>query len=88
MTSKDPAQLVVSDQTRPRITILYRTLPRYHAAHNDYIHANKDQEGAKMIHEDRLLRPDLRLSRSDMGVRKVAEIARWFAQLIGGDAPA
>ena len=40
-----------------------------------------------MVQKDRLLRPDLRLGRSDMGVRKVAEIARWFAQLIGGDVP-
>lgn len=86
-TTTDPAHITISDQGRPKITVLYRTLPRYHAAHSEYVHAIKDQAGAKVAHGDRLLRPDLRLGRSDMGVRKVAEVARWLAELIGGDAP-
>lgn len=87
-TPKDPAHITISDQTRPRITVLYRTIPRYHSAVNAYQHTTKDQAGAKMVPEDRLLRPDLRLGRSDMGVRKVGEVVRWFANFIGGDAPA
>lgn len=86
-SKKDPAQITISDQTRPKVTILYRTLPRY-SAQNPYQHTTKDHPGAKVVPQDRLLRPDLRLSRSDMGVRKVAEVARWFAQFIGGDGPA
>lgn len=40
-----------------------------------------------MVPEDRAFRPDLRLARSDAGVRKVAEVARWFAEWVGGEAP-
>jgi len=36
---------------------------------------------------DRELRPDLRLGRSDLGVRRVGEVVKWFAGFIGGDAP-
>lgn len=34
---------------------------------------------------DKALRPDLRLGRSDPGVRKVAEVVRWFAEWVGGE---
>ena len=40
-----------------------------------------------LLPEDKALRPDLRLGRSDPGVRKVEEYARWFADWVGGDAP-
>jgi hypothetical protein len=42
---------------------------------------------AQMLPEDEALRPDLRLSRSDAGVRKVAEWAKWFADWVGGEPP-
>jgi hypothetical protein len=40
-----------------------------------------------VLSEDKVLRPDLRLSRSDLGVRKVGEIVRWFAGFVGGHVP-
>jgi hypothetical protein len=84
----DPAQITISVNSKPlpKITILYRTLPRYTSG-NDYAYTTKDSSGAKVLQEDRLLRPDLRLGRSDLGVRKVGEIGRWFAGFIGGEAP-
>lgn len=37
--------------------------------------------------EDAAFRPDLRLGRSDAGVKRVAEWARWFADWVGGEPP-
>jgi len=34
-------------------------------------------------HEDRKLRPDLRLGRSDPAVRKVAAVVHWFEAIAG-----
>ena len=45
---------------------------------------NKDRI---MDQGDKALRPDLRLARSDPGVRKVAEVVRWFADWVGGEGP-
>lgn len=41
----------------------------------------------RIVAEDEALRPDLRLSRSDAGVRKVADWARWFSNWVGGEPP-
>jgi len=40
-----------------------------------------------MMAEDRALRPDLRVGRSDAGVRRIAEIAKWFAEWVNGNGP-
>jgi hypothetical protein len=40
-----------------------------------------------VLPEDKALRPDLRLARSDLGVRKVKEVSWWFAGLVGGHVP-
>ncbi|ORX38397.1 hypothetical protein BD324DRAFT_354081 [Kockovaella imperatae] len=95
-TAKEKAHLVLSSTRAhsPSVTVVYRTLPRY----RDALGAYKAQpvrrqpaavltRAATMDPHDRLLRPDLRLGRSDAGIRKVAEIARWFAEWVGGDAP-
>jgi hypothetical protein len=34
-------------------------------------------------HEDRRLRPDLRLGKSDVGVRKVGAVVEWFERMAG-----
>jgi hypothetical protein len=41
----------------------------------------------KMVPEDKSQRPDLRIGRSDPGIRRVAEVARWFADWVGGEPP-
>jgi hypothetical protein len=85
-TPTDPAQITISSSPPPKITILYRTLPRYSGG-NAYAYTTKNDPGAKVVMEDRVLRPDLRLGRSDLGVRKVGEIVKWFSGFIGGDFP-
>lgn len=74
--SKDSAHLTTTSSSS--ITILYRTMPRYdsHLA-----------LGKRMMLKDQLLRPDLRLGRSDPGIRKVAEVAKWFAEWMEGEPP-
>lgn len=99
--TKEPACLTISTSPsgpQPRITILYRTLPR-RASPTDYLPSrnphqlrNFHEEGracrsSAFIAEDALLRPDLTLGRSDPGVRRVAEWARWFAEWVGGEMP-
>ncbi|WVQ80043.1 hypothetical protein IAT38_002144 [Cryptococcus sp. DSM 104549] len=96
-SNKETAHLVLTPSNSPRITVLYRSLPRYTTgAKSDYIYrapnaaapwAAGKEDKRMMVHEDRQLRPDLRLGRSDMGVRKVAEVVRWFAMWVGGEAP-
>lgn len=104
-TSKDPATITISRSPnsliQPKISILFRTLPRRTAARSDYLppRSTRDKSRnfgrfgempppvARMMAEDEALRPDLRLSRSDAGVRKVAEWARWFANWVGGEPP-
>ncbi|ORY35745.1 hypothetical protein BCR39DRAFT_31153 [Naematelia encephala] len=80
-TRKNKAELVVSNNfgAKPKLVIVYRTMPRH----------TTDKRGGidKIVPEDKALRPDLRLARSDPGVRKVAECARWFAEWIGGEGP-
>ena len=68
---REPAQLVLSPTSSPRMTILYRTLP-------------KTLHDGDMGPADRALRPDLHLARNDAVVRKVAELARWVAAWVGG----
>ncbi|WWC63449.1 uncharacterized protein I303_106052 [Kwoniella dejecticola CBS 10117] len=91
-TSKEPTHLSISPHHIPKITILYRTLPRYETSRNDYIYRPAPQADAaqkgRMILEDKMLRPDLRLGRSEAGIRKVEGIARWFAGFVAGEAPA
>jgi hypothetical protein len=40
-----------------------------------------------MVPQDRALRPDLSLARSDPGIRRIAELAHWCAEWVGGEAP-
>ncbi|WVF67519.1 hypothetical protein IAT40_002275 [Kwoniella sp. CBS 6097] len=106
-TPKEPAHLSVSAHHSPKITILYRTLPRYQPTTNDYIYspppnprlgmtrstskpqafASKYTSTRTMSREDRALRPDLRVGRSDAGVKRVEGVVRWFAEWIGGEGP-
>jgi hypothetical protein len=85
----------------PKVTILYRTLPQRQrqaavASASDYLpphlrvlrhqgHQAHDEEA--ILPEDKALKPDLRLERSDMGIRKVREVADWFARWVGGEGP-
>ncbi len=88
-TSKEAAQLILSPSPShtPRPTILYRTLPRY-TTQSDYAYrAKRDGSDKSMLPEDRAVRPDLQLARSDAGVKKVVEYARWFARWVGGEGP-
>ncbi|KLT41167.1 hypothetical protein CC85DRAFT_286727 [Cutaneotrichosporon oleaginosum] len=77
----------------PKPVVLYRTLPRYAAARGDYVYraaprgAVPSGERGEISAEDRALRPDLRLARSDRGVQAVAEMARWCAEWVGGEGP-
>nr|XP_031863996.1 uncharacterized protein CI109_000640 [Kwoniella shandongensis]KAA5531068.1 hypothetical protein CI109_000640 [Kwoniella shandongensis] len=93
-TSKEPFHLVLTPHNTPKMTILFRTLPRCTtpATTSDYIYKPRlggvQQHGqgkGKIWPEDAALRPDLRLGRSDAGVRKVAEVVRWFAEWVGGE---
>lgn len=103
-TAKDPPQLSISPNPSlpPRITVLYRTLPRYTTvSRSDYAYLPRDRLEAQLLHQhrgqnererkmdqvDRFFRPDLRLARSDPGVKKVAEVVRWFAEWVGGEGP-
>ncbi|WVQ95109.1 hypothetical protein IAU59_002203 [Kwoniella sp. CBS 9459] len=111
-TSKEPAHLSLSSHHSAKITILYRTLPRYQPSTSDYIYQPprphqprlgmirattttavnlKPQAApgktATMRIEDRMLRPDLRVGRSDAGVKRVEGVVRWFAEWIGGEGP-
>lgn len=53
----------------------------------DYQVAQITSGEKEWVAEDRMLRPDLRLERSDMGVRRVKEVAVWFARWVGGEPP-
>lgn len=94
-TTKDPAHLSASTLNNSKMSILYRTLPRQAHA-NPYVHraprvsrtrSDSQSQEVKFEAEDVALRPDLRLGRSDPGVRRVAEMARWFADWVGGVPP-
>ena len=89
-SKKDRPQLVLyASSPPPKATVLYRTLPRY-IGRMDYERASpigrrrQGADGARMVPEDKALRPDLRMARSDPGVRRVADMARWFADWAGG----
>ena len=77
----------------PRITVLYRTLPRRQPASGlaeNYAIPRfgvPRREEDVLVPEDAALRPDLRLERSDMGIRRVKEVADWFARWVDGEAP-
>ncbi|WVW85445.1 hypothetical protein I302_107483 [Kwoniella bestiolae CBS 10118] len=98
-TSKEPSHISISPHHSPKITILYRTLPRYESSsRNDYIYQPPNRVGAsmnvgeerargRMLLEDKMLRPDLRLGRSEIGIRRVEGVARWFAGFVGGEGP-
>lgn len=95
-SAKELPHLVLTPFSRPKLTILYRTLPRYiTTTASDYIYRapgavsrHLDSERKRdMVKEDRYLRPDLRLGSSDVGVRKVAEVVEWFADWIGAERP-
>ncbi|KAL7422437.1 hypothetical protein Q5752_003085 [Cryptotrichosporon argae] len=79
-TARNPAHLSLTASARPRVTILYRTLPRRLA--NPYVAAAAADARAAIVDEDRRLRPDLRVT-GDAGVRRVAESARWLADWLG-----
>ncbi|OXG38412.1 hypothetical protein C359_04411 [Cryptococcus neoformans Bt120] len=93
-SAKELAHLVLTPSSRPKITILYRILPRYVTTMaSDYIyrapgavpHHLDGERKRDIIKEDRYMRPDLRLGSSDVGVRKVAAVVEWFADWIGGE---
>ncbi|WVQ68421.1 uncharacterized protein L199_006629 [Kwoniella botswanensis] len=98
-TAKESSHISISPHHSPKITILYRTLPRYEsAARNDYIYQPPTRLGkppttggkgtrGRMLLEDKMLRPDLRLGRSEIGIRRVEGIAKWFAEFVGGEGP-
>ncbi|WWC90521.1 uncharacterized protein L201_005457 [Kwoniella dendrophila CBS 6074] len=97
-TVKEPSQLSLSPNHSPKITILYRTLPRYESvSRTDYIYRppkpiggveeGKVKDRGEIVLEDKILRPDLRLGRSEAGVRKVESIVKWFANWVGGEGP-
>lgn len=75
----------------PQPTVLFRTLPRRDALADDYVYrpgARGAQQQDEMMPEDRALRPDLgTLARSDIGVRRVAEMVQWCAEWVGGEGP-
>lgn len=88
------AQLVLSPKngaSPPQPTVLFRTLPRRDAVADDYVYrpgARGAQRQEEMRPEDRALRPDFgTLARSDIGVRRVAEMAQWCAEWVGGEGP-
>ncbi|KAL1413037.1 hypothetical protein Q8F55_000786 [Vanrija albida] len=90
------AQLVLSPtggQLPAAPIVLFRTLPRYSAILGDYVYrpgargAVAAGDRGDMMEEDARLRPDLRLARSDPGMRRVADMARWCAEWVGGEAP-
>ena len=89
-TRKDKAQIVLSPTPSfsPKPVILYRTLPRY-TGENDHVYrpAGPGRPGQKIVSEDKALRPDLRLGRSDPGVRRVADTVAWFSAWVGGQGP-
>lgn len=98
-----PAPTVsLTTRSRPAASfkVLYRTIPRYETTTIDDYRYRGHRPGLypptpsdhpptsrTMIAEDRALRPDMRLSRSDVAIRKVAELARWFASWVGGEPP-
>lgn len=93
---REGPQLVLSPRNGrlpPKPVILFRTLPRYAATRADYVYrpglrgAVPSGERGEINAEDRALRPDLRLARSDRGVQAVAELARWCADWVGGQGP-
>lgn len=96
-SAKELAHLVLTPSSRPKITILYRILPRYTTTTaSDYIyrapgavlqHHLDGERKRDIVKEDRYLRPDLRLGSSDVGVRMVAGVVEWFADWIGGEGP-
>ncbi|RXK35067.1 hypothetical protein M231_07687 [Tremella mesenterica] len=89
-SAKEQAQLVLSPTTgrTPQITILYRTLPRYKSARSDYVYGrNRARAEGDVQLEDASLRPNLELGRSDAGIRRVKEYARWLAEWVEGEPP-
>ena len=91
-STREKAHLALSSTKThsPSVTVVYRTLPRY-GGMDDYKPSTRGRRSTAprggMDPQDKLLRPDLRLGRSDAGVRKVAEVARWFAEWVGGEPP-
>lgn len=94
-TNEGP-QLVLSpsrDYSPPKPIVLYRTLPRYTAVRSDYVYragprgAEQPGQRGEINAEDRALRPDLRLARSDPGLLAVAKLADWCAEWVGGEGP-
>lgn len=87
------AQLVLSPRGAgpPQPTVLFRTLPRREAVADDYVYRPGARGAAlqqEITPEDRALRPDLGvLAHSDVGVRRVAEMAQWCAEWVGGEGP-
>jgi hypothetical protein len=86
-------------QPAPSLRVLYRTLPRYETTTVDDYRYKGSRPGRPspevdlpatsrdMLAADRALRPDMRLGRSDVAIRKVGELAQWFAAWVGGEAP-
>lgn len=96
-TTKPPSEacLILSPKNGsmpPAPVVLYRTLPRRDGVADDYRYrpgARRAVPANEQIRpEDQALRPDLGvLARSDVGVRRVRDMAQWCAEWVGGEAP-
>ncbi|WVQ72066.1 hypothetical protein IAR50_001610 [Cryptococcus sp. DSM 104548] len=89
-SAREPPHLNITPATNPKITILFRTIPSFTtASRSDYIYRRPNTilpdlgEKREVVKEDRQLRPDLRLGRNDVGIRKVGDVVAWFEQWLG-----
>jgi len=87
MRNKDQIVISPNQGSTPKMTVLYRTLPRYLiTVESKYGQAMESKK--RMVPEDKSLRPDLRIGRSDVAIRRVGEYVEWFANWVGGEGPA
>ncbi|ODN90761.1 hypothetical protein L198_06077 [Cryptococcus wingfieldii CBS 7118] len=89
-SAREPPHLNITPSTNPKITILFRTIPSFTtASRSDYIYRRPNTilpdygEKKEVVKGDRQLRPDLRLGKSDVGIRKVGDVVAWFEEWLG-----
>ncbi|WVN86213.1 uncharacterized protein L203_101374 [Cryptococcus depauperatus CBS 7841] len=98
-SAREGPHLVLACSNSPKVTVLYRTLARYttptlldYAQRSQAAMPAQDVEAGslksfrKVVKEDKLLRPDLRLGKSDMGVRVVGDTVAWFESWLSGSS--
>ena len=93
-SANDPAHLKVAGtknyDLKPPV-VAFRTLPRYSAKVGDYVYrpgprgAEEEGQRGPMLLEDRNLRPNLDLGRSDPRIRRVREMVEWCTDWFGGE---